>query len=118
MFAMPGRDEGVSVSSLIGLGRLWPPSRKQRRHHRPYELEGVQVLHRGIATRAFRQVFNLADYVRVSGANLENGLLTVELKREVPEAMKPRRIEIAASQGAQPVGQDNQPHRIESTKAA
>jgi molecular chaperone IbpA len=86
-----------------------------RKHPEP---EGVQVLHRGIATRAFRQVFNLADYVRVSGANLKNGLLTVELKREVPEAMKPRRIEIAASQGAQPVGQDNQPHRIESTKAA
>jgi molecular chaperone IbpA len=86
-----------------------------RKHPEP---DGVQVLHRGIATRAFRQVFNLADYVRVSGANLENGLLTVELKREVPEAMKPRRIEIAASQGAQPVGQDNQPHRIESTKAA
>jgi len=86
-----------------------------RKHPEP---EGVQVLHRGIATRAFRQVFNLADYVRVSGANLENGLLTVELKREVPEAMKPRRIEIAAGQGAQPVGQNNQPHRIESTKAA
>src|SRR3954447_2840726 len=48
-----------------------------RKHPEP---EGVQVLHRGhrgIATRAFRQVFNLADYVRVSGANLENGLLTV-----------------------------------------
>ena len=86
-----------------------------RKHPEP---EGGQVLHRSIATRAFRQVFNLADYVRVSDANLENGLLTVELKREVPEAMKPRRIEIAAGQGAQPVGQNNQPHRIESTKAA
>jgi molecular chaperone IbpA len=86
-----------------------------RKHPEP---EGVQVLHRGIATRAFRQTFNLADYVKVSGASLENGLLTVELRREVPEAMKPRRIEIAAGAGAQPVGQANQPHRIERTKAA
>jgi molecular chaperone IbpA len=86
-----------------------------RKHPEP---EGVQVLHRGIANRAFRQTFNLADYVKVSGASLENGLLTVELRREVPEAMKPRRIEIAAGAGAQPVGQANQPHRIERTKAA
>ena len=63
------------------------------------EPEGVQVLYRGIATRAFRQTFNLADYVKVSGANLENGLLTIDLVREVPEAMKPRRIEIGAGGG-------------------
>jgi molecular chaperone IbpA len=68
--------------------------------------EGVEVLHRGIATRAFKQSFNLADHVKVTGANLENGLLTIELKREVPEALKPRRIEIATvSQGA--IQQDN-----------
>jgi molecular chaperone IbpA len=59
--------------------------------------EGVQVLHRGIATRAFKQSFNLADHVKVTGATLENGLLTIELVREVPEALKPRRIEIASS---------------------
>src|SRR3954451_11243720 len=86
--------------------------------HKHPEPEGVQVLHRGIANRAFRQTFNLADYVKVSGANLENGLLVIDLVREVPEAMKPRRIEIAGGGGALPVGQDNQPHRIESTKAA
>ena len=63
------------------------------------EPEGTQVLHRGIATRAFKQTFNLADHVKVVGANLVNGLLTVELKREVPEALKPRRIEIAATDG-------------------
>ena len=61
------------------------------------EQEGVQVLHRGIATRAFKQSFSLADHVKVSGANLENGLLTIELVREVPEALKPRRIEIASN---------------------
>ena len=62
-----------------------------RKHPEP---EGVQVLHRGIANRAFRQTFNLADYVKVNGANLENGLLVIDLVREVPEAMKPRKIEI------------------------
>src|SRR5687768_627801 len=80
--------------------------------------EGVEVLHRGIATRAFKQTFNLADHVKVTGANLENGLLTVELKREVPEALKPRRIEIKPGNGAKSVGQDNQPAQIEHGKAA
>ncbi|MFN0113679.1 MAG: Hsp20 family protein [Paracoccaceae bacterium] len=54
-------------------------------------------LHRGIATRAFERRFTLADHVRVSGAVHENGMLHVELAREVPEALKPRRIEIARS---------------------
>lgn len=52
-------------------------------------------LHRGIATRAFERRFQLADHVHVRGAHLENGLLAISLVREVPEAMKPRRIEIA-----------------------
>ncbi len=51
-------------------------------------------LHRGIAARVFERRFNLAEHVIVSGASLENGLLAVDLVREVPEAMKPRRIEI------------------------
>ena len=72
--------------------------------------EGSQYLHRGIATRSFKQTFDLADHVKVTGAGLENGLLTVELKREVPEALKPRRIEIAKGSGSQAVGQDNAKH--------
>lgn len=56
----------------------------------------AQYLHRGIAARAFTQRFELADHIKVVGANLEKGLLTIDLKREVPEEMKPRRIEIAA----------------------
>ncbi len=56
----------------------------------------VQYLHRGIAQRAFQHRFELADHVKVTGANLVDGLLTIELVREVPEAMKPRRIQIAA----------------------
>jgi molecular chaperone IbpA len=59
----------------------------------------AEVLHRGIATRPFRQTFNLAEHVKVVGANFENGLLFIDLKREVPDALKPRRIEIAAGSG-------------------
>ena len=51
-------------------------------------------LHRGIAARDFEHRFRLADHVRVIGAKLENGLLTIELVREVPDAMKPRKIAI------------------------
>ena len=54
-------------------------------------------LHRGIATRAFEKRFQLADHVRASGARTENGLLHIELVREVPEALKPRQIEIRAT---------------------
>jgi molecular chaperone IbpA len=79
--------------------------------------DSVQVLHRGIATRAFKQTFNLADHVKVTGANLENGLLVVELERQVPEALKPRRIEIAGG-GPSALGQDNAPRQIKDAKAA
>lgn len=51
-------------------------------------------LHRGIAERSFERRFQLADHVRASGANLENGLLHIDLVRELPEALKPRKIEI------------------------
>lgn len=51
-------------------------------------------LYQGIAERGFERRFQLADYVRVKGADLKNGLLHIELMREVPEAMKPRKIEI------------------------
>lgn len=55
----------------------------------------VTYLHRGIAARSFEKRFHLADHVRAVGAKTENGILHVELVREVPEALKPRRIEIA-----------------------
>ena len=51
-------------------------------------------LHMGIATRAFERRFELADFVRVDGADLRDGLLSIELLREIPEAMKPRKIDI------------------------
>lgn len=56
-----------------------------------------EFLHRGIAERAFELRFQLADYVEVAGANLENGLLHIELKREIPESKKSRQIPISAS---------------------
>lgn len=55
-----------------------------------------KYLHRGIATRAFEKRFQLADHVRVSGAEHTLGMLHIDLLREVPEALKPRRIEIAS----------------------
>jgi molecular chaperone IbpA len=56
-----------------------------------------QFLHRGIANRDFERSYQLADYVRVQGADLKDGLLHIDLQREVPESMKPRRIEINTS---------------------
>lgn len=61
---------------------------------RSSENEAGEVLYRGIAARAFERRFQLADFVEVKGASLENGLLHIDLSREIPEAMKPRRIEI------------------------
>jgi len=57
------------------------------------EQEG-EVLHRGIANRPFNRRFELAEHVQVTGARMENGLLVIDLKREIPEAYKLRRIEI------------------------
>lgn len=59
------------------------------------EDEARAYLHRGIATRAFQRRFHLADHVRVVGASHENGMLHIDLQREIPEALKPRRIAIA-----------------------
>ncbi|RWH68440.1 Hsp20 family protein [Mesorhizobium sp.] len=73
-----------------------------------------EYLHRGIAGRAFQRRFELADHVKVVGANLVNGLLTIDLKREIPEEMKPRRIEIAADK-AMPKGTTK---KIEAEKHA
>ena len=60
--------------------------------------ENGQYLHRGIAGRAFQRRFELADHVKVVGASLADGLLTIDLKRELPEEMKPRRIAITTSE--------------------
>ena len=59
--------------------------------------DDAQYLHRGIAGRSFERKFRLADHVKVSGARLVNGMLTIELKREIPEEKKPRAIRIEAT---------------------
>ncbi len=63
----------------------------------------VEVLHQGIAAHGFERRFQLADYVQVTGAALENGLLHIDLVREIPEAKKPRQIQIATGQKAQAI---------------
>ena len=74
-------------SSLVIRGRIERESDEAER----------EFLHRGIATRSFEQKFRLAEHIRVTGASMQNGLLMVELVREIPEALKPRTIEINAT---------------------
>jgi molecular chaperone IbpA len=64
--------------------------------------EGREFLYRGIAGRSFERRFELADHVKVVGASLVNGLLHVELAREIPEAMKPRQIKVEVKAAAKP----------------
>jgi molecular chaperone IbpA len=71
-----------------------------------------EFLYQGISARPFKRQFNLADYVQVKGAAFDNGLLQIELVREIPEAMKPRRIAINNPQAGSNVQQ------LETTKAA
>ena len=75
--------------------------------------DGANYIHRGIANRSFERRFGLADHIKVTGASLKDGLLSIELVREIPEAMKARKIEIAggeqmrtidAEQGEKPSG--------------
>ena len=67
-------------------------------------------LHQGISARSFRRQFNLADHVEVAGATFENGLLQIRMIREIPEAMKPRRVEIKTEARAD--------HKMDQLKAA
>jgi len=74
--------------------------------------EPATVLHRGIARRAFERRFALAEHIKVTGARLQNGLLHVDLVREVPEAKKPRQIAIQTADGT------DRPHTLEATADA
>ena len=64
---------------------------------KPEANHAATYLHRGIATRAFERRFQLADHVRIQGASYSNGMLHIDLVRELPEAYKPRRIEITSA---------------------
>lgn len=74
--------------------------------------DGANYLYRGIARGKFERRFELADFVEVAGAELDNGILTIELKRELPEAMKPRKIAITT------VETDGGQKQIEQKQAA
>lgn len=67
--------------------------------------DSATYLYRGIAGRSFERKFELANHIQVSGARIENGLLHIDLKREVPEALKPRKVAIAASKAPQTIAQ-------------
>ena len=82
------------------------------------ETSQQEFLHRGIANRNFKQTFSLADHVRVADATLQNGLLAIQLVREVPEQLKPRRIAVGAPTPAG-LAQDNRQKQIgQDAKAA
>ena len=66
------------------------------------EQSGADYIYRGIANRSFERRFALADHIQVRGADLRDGLLAIELVREIPEAMKPRKIEIGGGAGQRP----------------
>jgi molecular chaperone IbpA len=89
---------------------LWISGQKKN------EQDHQEMLHRGLALRSFKQSFNLADHVKVAAANLENGLLVIELVREVPEQLKPRRIEVV-SPAATISRQNRQPEIVRGTGA-
>ena len=78
------------------------------------EVSADGYLHRGIAGRPFEHRFELADHVRVNGADLSNGLLSIDLVREIPEALKPRKISIQSA----PTLTSAAPAQIEAQKAA
>ncbi len=71
----------------------------------------AQFLHLGIAQRGFERRFELADFVRVDGANLEDGLLIIDLVREIPDAMKPKKIAIGGQAGLTLVDSDKTAHK-------
>lgn len=73
-------------------------------------------VHMGIATRAFERRFELADFVRADGADLQDGLLTIELVREIPDAMKPRKIEIGGGATQTLEGRDQRAEQVGSQK--
>jgi len=89
-FAEENLDIQVHGNKLQISGRIEKPEEKEKRTY----------LHHGIAERAFERQFSLADHINVVSARLENGLLHVDLVREIPEAMKPRNIEIGGKPSA------------------
>ena len=76
------------------------------------EQADVRYIYRGIATRSFERRFQLADHVKVKAAQMDNGLLHIQLEREIPEAMKPQKIEISGSKNVI----DQKPELVDDSK--
>ena len=93
-FGSDDLDVVVKESTLVITGRVKDEAQKG------------EVLYRGIAGRAFERRFVLADHIQVDGADLQNGLLHVGLKRVVPEALKPRRVEIGSASAPMVIAND------------
>jgi molecular chaperone IbpA len=100
---------GPNEIELIQQGNILTVTGQKRTEHNN---EGMP--HQGLAFRNFKHSFNLADHVKVASANLENGLLLVELVRDIPEQLKPRRIEL----GSTIASQDNQPRLADTQRNA
>jgi molecular chaperone IbpA len=75
----------------------------------------VDYIHRGIANRQFERRFGLADFIKVTDADLKDGLLSIDLVREIPEAMRPRKVSIGGLQNDRPTIDDNKERTIEAT---
>ena len=91
------RPEDLDITAQQNL--LVVQGRKQDEH------QGGEMIHVGIATRAFERRFELADFVRVENADLQNGLLVIDLVREIPEAMKPKKITLGRTVQGEEQGQ-------------
>ena len=87
-FSLSELDITVHENTLLVTGKARKEEEKKN---------GYGYLHRGIARRGFERRFSLADHMKVTGANLDNGMLHVDLVHEVPEAAKPRKIAIGSS---------------------
>ena len=77
--------------------------------------QGNDYIYRGIANRSFERRFALADHIQVKGADLKDGLLSIELVREIPEAMKPKKINIGAGSERSAIGGDSRKPASEQT---
>ncbi len=91
----------IDVATVLG----WPVMALGKKR----DEDDQNFIHRGIATRSFERRFALADHIQVRDADLKDGLLSVTLVREIPEAMKPRKIDIGGSSDRPAIGGDDQP---------
>jgi len=92
------QDQVLTVKGRIG--GVSPAEKSRLKAVESGEEAATEYLHRGIATRAFERRFQLADHIRVGQAHLDHGLLKIDLVRELPEALKPRKITISGGQTA------------------